>query len=918
MKIALILLGIIISTFVGRAQEIEIVCQEQPLSSLLVDLREQYQLQFSYDDEYLSKFKITCSRKFTTPEKAFEYILKDLPVTYEKVGGVFLFYKNVPKPVLKTYRLAGRFSDPSGLEALPYTHLIINNTNLVTDQYGNFSFQSQRDSLFKLQASYLGYSLLDTTVYSGSQHQFVLKPANFKLEVVEVKGLRLVKSLQVGNYAGVMRLNHQVANYLPGNSDNSVFNLLRLQPGILAAGEQSNDLIIWGSYEGQTQVLFDGFTLFGMKNFNDNISAVNPFMAKDIQVLKGAYDAEHGGRVGGLVNITGTDGDIHSPKIKLSANNMTLNGMLSLPIAEQSAFTVAFRQTYYELYDSQQLSFQTGRSGRGQGQGQGQDSTQRTIYPDYNFRDLNLKYSGTGKSGDSYNISTLVAEDKFYNTLANESETSKIAYEDHEHNKQYGGSAFYQKIWKNGDRTRISIAYSSLQKELRTLRKVGFKQAGTGSQKSATTFSSINDGGNPGGAGEPGGADDPGGQGEPGGAGDPGGTGEPGGAGEPGGTGGSGEPGGAEDPGGQGEPGGPGGPNDFNTVINEDESSFNQVSETSFLFNHHLSVGEKHQIDFGASLILDEVKYREDSFLVRKSDQKFDGSRVNGVIQESFSPASGVVIKLGMRANYSVNLGKTFVQPRFSTTIDLTENIKFNAGWGLHNQFISRSSLVDQEGNYHFLWSVCDDQSIPVLESRHLVLGLNFHKNNFNFSIEGFDKRTKGLTRYVENFSSNSIFNGDSKSRGLDFFMKQDYRGHSAWLSYSLSETLEKFDYFTVPEYSRALHDQRHELKAAFILNFNPFHFSGNYVFGSGFPDPRQTTDGGAEQSYRRLDVSATYTLTTKRITLEGGISILNVLNNSNLKYANFIRLPEDQETTLDLHAQAIPFTPALFLIFSF
>ena len=76
-----------------------------------------------------------------------------------------------------------------------------------------------------------------------------------------------------------------------------MFNLLRLQPGILAAGEQSNDLIIRGSYEGQSQVLFDGFTLFGMKNFNDNISAVNPFMAKDIRLMKGGFPAELGGRV---------------------------------------------------------------------------------------------------------------------------------------------------------------------------------------------------------------------------------------------------------------------------------------------------------------------------------------------------------------------------------------------------------------------------------------------------------------------------------------------------------------------------------------------------------------------------------------------------------------------------------------------
>jgi len=33
-------------------------------------------------------------------------------------------------------------------------------------------------------------------------------------------------------------MNHKIAIFT-GNGDNSIFNLLRLQPGILAAGEQS-------------------------------------------------------------------------------------------------------------------------------------------------------------------------------------------------------------------------------------------------------------------------------------------------------------------------------------------------------------------------------------------------------------------------------------------------------------------------------------------------------------------------------------------------------------------------------------------------------------------------------------------------------------------------------------------------------
>ena len=841
LKKIVLLFGFAISTLICLAQEVEIVCQAQSLNSLLVDLRDQYQLQLSFDDDYLAEFKVSVSQKFSSPEKAFDFILKGLPVIYEKVGEVFLFYKKLPEPVVRSYLLSGRFADQNSLETLPYTHLVINGTGLVTDQKGNFSFVSQQDSLFHLQASYLGYFFLDTLVKAETHKQFLLTPTNYKIDEIKVEGVKIVRSLQVGNKAGVLRLNHQVSKYLPGNGDNSVFNLLRLQSGILAAGEQSNDLIIWGSYEGQSQVLFDGFTLFGMKNFNDNISAVNPFMAKDIQVLKGAYSAEHGGRVGGLVNITGVDGDVQITRLKLSINNMTLNAMLSIPVARKSALAVAFRQTYYELYDTQQLSFRSGRAGNSA------NSTERLVYPDYNFRDFNIKYSGTNANGDSYSISTLYGEDRFTNTLDVENERSQLAYEDHEHNKQYAASAFYQKNWSGGSRTKLAVAHSTLNKELRNLRQFGRWQSS---------------------------------------------------------------------PGGNGQ--GSGGQGSYNTVTNEDKLILNQVAETNMAVDHHIPLAEKHQLGLGASFVLNEVEFQEDSFQLRLTDQQFDASRLNAYLQDVISISPQIEMKLGVRPSYSFNLAKMYFQPRISSSIGLADGFKFNAAWGLHKQFISRSSLVDQDGNYHYLWTVCDNGSIPVLESEHLVMGFTYHNENFTFSVEGFDKKTTGLTRYVENFNKQDVYEGESKTRGLDFFIKQEYKGHSAWISYTLSETLEKFDYFLNPVYRRALHDQRHELKTAVLFNFNPFHFSANYVFGSGFPDPRLLVDGDFEKNYNRLDVAATYTLEARKFTLEGGFSILNVLNNTNLKYANFISIPEDQDTSLDLHAEAIPFTPTVFLNFSF
>ena len=260
-----------------------------------MQLRETHGLKFSFDDDLLSKYKLSINRSFVTADKAITFLIKDFPLSMEKLDGVYVIY-----PIVKSTKslqpantvVHGVIRDIDSGESLPYCHIILNNINTIADGQGRFSFTSKSDSIFRIQVSYLGYYHLDSLLYNPGEHTLYMKPAVIGIQEVVVKNQSLKISTMSNYNSGEMRLNHQVGSYLPGFADNALYNLLRLQPGVLAAGEQSNDLVIWGSYNGQTEVLFDGLTLFGLKNYNDNIGIVNPYMVKDVKLLKGAYPAE--------------------------------------------------------------------------------------------------------------------------------------------------------------------------------------------------------------------------------------------------------------------------------------------------------------------------------------------------------------------------------------------------------------------------------------------------------------------------------------------------------------------------------------------------------------------------------------------------------------------------------------------------
>src|SRR4030043_496192 len=368
--ISLFFFCLVITSF---TQKKRITSIDEPLNKILISLRDNWGVMTSFDDQQLSTYKLTINKNFSSPAQAFDYMFMDLPLQYAVINGVYVIYPiHIPvKP--GNYMISGRITDKPIHETLPFSNIIINNTGLISDLKGDFSFTSSTDSIFYVKISYLGYYILDTIVGRGLNYNFRLTPSVINMKEVIILGSNVARSIQTGISPGTSRLNHKVAYYLPGYGDNSIFNLLRLQPGILAAGEQSADLIIWGSYEGQSQYIFDGFTLYGMKNFNDNISAVNPYMAKDIKVLKGGYGAEYGERVGGIVDITGVDGSRLATSAQFCINNMTVNGMVSVPFQKKSALLMAYRQTYYNLYNPMEFSSSRIGFGRGQQSGGGAD-----------------------------------------------------------------------------------------------------------------------------------------------------------------------------------------------------------------------------------------------------------------------------------------------------------------------------------------------------------------------------------------------------------------------------------------------------------------------------------------------------------------------------------------------------------------
>ncbi len=466
----LVLLLVCVQLSAQTTGKIEVDAHRKPLNQVLLGLKESYGFQFAFDSDLLSNYVVTCQRSFNTREETLEYLVRDLPLQIIQSGEVFLIVRNPEQSGnVSNTRISGQVLEALTNEPLPYSYVLINRKPVQADQQGNFNFVASADTGYNLQISHLGYYIYDTLLTQSIEKKFYLTPQIQRINEVQIMSNPIEKSTLIGDRAGHMKINHQIAPILPGHGDNSVFTLLRLMPGILAAGEQSNDLLIWGAYESHSKIQFDGFTLFGLKNFNDNISVVNPFMVKNIEVMKGGYGVRYGDRVGGIVEITGKDGTMLKPTFTFNINSTTVNTMVQVPISKKSSVMAAYRQTYYQLYDPTSLSpfartkNQGGMANDNNSQDNGHDFD---VTPDYLFRDANLKYAWNGDRGERFALSLYGGGDQFKYDMDREVSRFFITRSEKEENLQYGGSAQYTKPWTNRNRSVFSVAYSAFEQQV--------------------------------------------------------------------------------------------------------------------------------------------------------------------------------------------------------------------------------------------------------------------------------------------------------------------------------------------------------------------------------------------------------------------------------------------------------------------
>lgn len=294
--------------------------------------------------------------------------------------------------------ISGFISDEETGETLIGATVSIKNTRMgaYTNKSGFYTISGLEQGNYEIQVSCVGYETKVEKIKFNTNQQirkdFRLKSTSVLTEEISVEASRDVEQREI--MVSKVNIPVQQIKKLKIGGESDVFRALQFLPGVLTSSQISSGLFVRGGSPDQNLVLLDGTSVYNPSHLFGFISTFNSEAIKDVELIKGGFPAEYGGRLSAVLNLTQKDGN--KSKIQGLGSIGFISSRLSLegPIGNGSWF-IGGRRTYLELIKAFI------------------PDDPESPFPDFNFYDINAKITQNISEDDKLSLSGFLSADNF-------------------------------------------------------------------------------------------------------------------------------------------------------------------------------------------------------------------------------------------------------------------------------------------------------------------------------------------------------------------------------------------------------------------------------------------------------------------------------------------------------------------------
>jgi len=252
----------------------------------------------------------------------------------------------------QTSIISGFVSDSSSGESLIGANVFLRETGqgMATDVNGYYIIQDIVPGNYTLMVSYIGFDMYKQKTRLSDDES---KKVNINLveQVVQLTEIEVTaEKLQRRNNIQPSKINlsPRMMKAAPALAEPDLFRTIQALPGVLTTSEFSTGLVIRGGNTDQNLIMLDGITVYNPSHLGGVFSNFIVDGVKEAELIKGAYNAEYGGRLSAVLNVISREGNKNEFKGKVNLSLLSAQTTLEGPFYK-GAWVLSGRRTYFDL-----------------------------------------------------------------------------------------------------------------------------------------------------------------------------------------------------------------------------------------------------------------------------------------------------------------------------------------------------------------------------------------------------------------------------------------------------------------------------------------------------------------------------------------------------------------------------------------
>ncbi|MDK9698797.1 MAG: TonB-dependent receptor, partial [bacterium] len=254
--------------------------------------------------------------------------------------------------------IRGFVRDHSSRETIPGASVQIANTNIGTPANldGFYILSNLSAGNYTLRFSAMGYAVLTKPVTLDAN---AVKTLDVELAVtgVQQKEIEVIgereendEGRQTAKVSSVVIESQRIKNIPALAGEVDILRMIQAIPGVKSTSDISTGLNVRGGNSAMCLIQMDQSAVYNPSHMFGIFSTFNGDAVKHLQLMKGGFSAEYGGRAGSILEVVTKEGNRNETKGNVSLGIVSSRALIEGPLpGKQGSYALSGRRTYFDF-----------------------------------------------------------------------------------------------------------------------------------------------------------------------------------------------------------------------------------------------------------------------------------------------------------------------------------------------------------------------------------------------------------------------------------------------------------------------------------------------------------------------------------------------------------------------------------------